>query len=118
MAENYIVLIASTVGFAISTVACIGCIYGCRIVRQRRLEEQLSNQPVTQPVSPSVPPPSYPVPVFTPQQVSYPYMYPNVQQPYVTNNRQGYNFYTSQPSGSQAPSYPPQPSAPQAPYQV
>ncbi len=100
MSDDSFTLIGPLVGFAITTVSCIGCVFGIRACRRRReFEAQMAANQV-------IPPP---IQVVT---------YPAPQQPYVLAYQQplapvGYYPYQQQPAG-----YYPQPSAPMGPVQV
>ena len=103
MSDDNFAMIGPIMGFAITTVSCIGCVCWVRIMRKRRWQQQQMNIPVTPPQQPQ-----YPVQVIAQPPPSYPYPYPvQQQQPYVM----GY----SQPLAPVG--YYPQPSAPLAPNQ-
>lgn len=104
MSDDSFTLIGPLVGFAITTVSCIGCVFGIRACRRRReFEAQMTaNQAI---------PPPLPIQVAT---------YPGAQQQHVMSYSQplapvGYYPYQQQPPAY----YPyPQPSAPMGPVQV
>ena len=105
MSGESFTMIGPIVGFAITTVSCIGCVFGIRACRRRReFERQLANQLANQTITPPLP-----IQVVT---------YRAPQQPYVMGYTQplapvGYYPY-------QQPVYyppPPKPSAPLSPIQ-